>query len=45
MAQNATKENNWGYDWLPNRSKTYDVLQMTELMHQGKVNGLRVQGL
>ncbi|MBN9696960.1 MAG: formate dehydrogenase-N subunit alpha [Zoogloea sp.] len=40
----ATKENNWGYDWLPKWDKLYDVLQMTELMHQGKVNGLIVQG-
>ena len=42
--ENATKENNWGYDWLPKWDKMYDVLQMTELMHQGKVNGLLVQG-
>jgi formate dehydrogenase-N alpha subunit len=40
----ATKENNWGYDWLPKWDKSYDTLQMTELMHQGKMNGLIVQG-
>ncbi|MBS0372260.1 MAG: formate dehydrogenase-N subunit alpha [Proteobacteria bacterium] len=40
----ATKDNNWGYDWLPKWDKLYDVLQMTELMHQGQVNGLIVQG-
>ncbi|MGL4409226.1 MAG: formate dehydrogenase-N subunit alpha [Zoogloea sp.] len=40
----ATKDNNWGYDWLPKWDKLYDVLQMTEMMHQGKVNGLIVQG-
>ena len=41
---NATKENNWGYDWLPKWDKMYDILQMVELMYQGKVNGLLVQG-
>ncbi|MDO5680630.1 MAG: formate dehydrogenase-N subunit alpha [Pelistega sp.] len=41
---NATRENNWGYDWIPKWDKMYDVLQMTELMYQGKVNGLLVQG-
>ena len=41
---NATAENNWGYDWLPKWDKMYDILQMTELMYQGKVNGLLVQG-
>jgi formate dehydrogenase major subunit len=40
----ATKENNWGYDWLPKWDKSYDTLQLTELMHQGKMNGLIVQG-
>ena len=40
----ATKENNWGYDWLPKWDKMYDVLQVMDLMHQGKVNGFIVQG-
>jgi len=40
----ATKDNNWGYDWLPKWDKLYDTLQVTELMHQGKMNGLIVQG-
>ncbi|MBL8453105.1 MAG: formate dehydrogenase, partial [Zoogloea sp.] len=40
----ATKDNNWGYDWLPKWDKLYDVLQVTELMHQGKINGFIVQG-
>lgn len=40
----ATRDNNWGYDWLPKFDKLYDVLQMTDLMYQGKVNGLIVQG-
>ena len=42
--ENATKENNWGYDWLPKWDKMYDILQLIELMYQGKVNGLLVQG-
>ncbi|GAB4059009.1 formate dehydrogenase-N subunit alpha [Uliginosibacterium sediminicola] len=40
----ATKDNNWGYDWLPKWDKLYDVLQIVELMHQGKINGFIVQG-
>ena len=42
--ENATAENNWGYDWLPKWDKMYDILQLVELMYQGKVNGLLVQG-
>ncbi|UCV05818.1 formate dehydrogenase-N subunit alpha [Dechloromonas denitrificans] len=40
----ATKENNWGYDWLPKWDKLYDTLYVTEQMQQGKMNGLIVQG-
>jgi formate dehydrogenase-N alpha subunit len=40
----ATKENNWCYDWLPKLDKVYDVLQVFELMHQGKLNGYFCQG-
>jgi formate dehydrogenase-N alpha subunit len=40
----ATKENNWCYDWLPKLDKIYDVLQVFELMHQGKLNGYLCQG-
>ena len=40
----ATKENNWCYDWLPKLDKVYDVLQVFELMHQGKMNGYFAQG-
>jgi len=40
----ATKENNWCYEWLPKLDKTYDVLQVFELMHQGKLNGYFAQG-
>ncbi len=40
----ATKENNWCYDWLPKLDKVYDVLQVFEMMHQGKINGYFAQG-
>lgn len=40
----ATKDNDWGYDWLPKWDKMYDVLQIVELMYQGKMNGFIVQG-
>lgn len=41
---NATKDNNWAYDWLPKYEKMYDILQITEDMFQGKMKGLLVQG-
>ncbi|MDQ7990947.1 MAG: formate dehydrogenase-N subunit alpha [Candidatus Dactylopiibacterium sp.] len=40
----ATAANDWGYDWLPKWDRMYDVLHITELMHQGKINGFVVQG-
>ena len=40
----ATAENNWAYDWLPKLDKGYDILQVFENMHQGKVNGYICQG-
>ena len=40
----ATRDNNWAFDWLPKLDKTYDVLQVFELMHQGKMNGYFAQG-
>jgi formate dehydrogenase major subunit len=40
----ATKENDFGYDWLPKTDKAYDVLAMFEYMVQGKMNGLLIQG-
>ncbi len=41
---NATTGNNWCYDWLPKLDKVYDVLQVFELMAQGKLNGYVCQG-
>jgi formate dehydrogenase major subunit len=40
----ATADNDYCYDWLPKADKTYDVLLVTDLMHQGKVNGYVCQG-
>jgi len=40
----ATVENNWCFDWLPKLDKGYDILQVFENMHQGKVNGYICQG-
>jgi len=40
----ATAENSWAYDYLPKLDKLYDMLQVYELMHQGKINGYLAQG-
>jgi formate dehydrogenase-N alpha subunit len=40
----ATKENDFAYDYVPKRDGAYDVLAIFERMHQGRINGLLVQG-
>lgn len=40
----ATKENSWGFDWLPKWDKSHDVLAYFDRMFDGKVNGYVVQG-
>jgi formate dehydrogenase major subunit len=40
----ATADNHWGFDYLPKVDKSYDMLQVYELMHQGKINGYLAQG-
>jgi formate dehydrogenase major subunit len=40
----ATKENDFGYDWLPKNDAPYDILRAFELMHQGKMDGYICQG-
>jgi formate dehydrogenase major subunit len=40
----ATKENDFHFDWLPKNDKTYDILASFELMYQGKINGYFCQG-
>ncbi|MBX3088861.1 MAG: hypothetical protein KF742_10240, partial [Cryobacterium sp.] len=42
--EKATKENEFGYQWLPKLDVAYDVLRMFDLMHQGKTTGLLCQG-
>lgn len=40
----ATKENDFGFDWLPKVDVGYDALRMFDVMHQGKTTGLLCQG-
>jgi formate dehydrogenase major subunit len=40
----ATAENDWAFDYLPKVDKLYDMLQVYELMHQGRMNGYICQG-
>lgn len=40
----ATKENDFGYGWLPKLDVGYDALRMFDVMHQGKTTGLICQG-
>jgi formate dehydrogenase major subunit len=40
----ARPDNHWGYDYLPKLDKVYDMLQVYELMDQGKINGYLAQG-
>ncbi|CAB3927456.1 Formate dehydrogenase-O major subunit [Achromobacter anxifer] len=42
--KSATAENNWAFDYLPKLDKLYDMLQVYELMVQGKMNGYIAQG-
>ncbi len=40
----ATAENNWAFDYLPKLDKQYDMLQVFQLMNEGKINGYIAQG-
>lgn len=40
----ATLENDFCYDWLPKKDISYDVLNMFDRMHQGKMTGFVCQG-
>ena len=40
----ATAQNDWAYSYLPKLDKTYDILQVVELMNEGKMNGYICQG-
>jgi formate dehydrogenase major subunit len=41
----ATKENNWGYDWLPKLDiPLYDIIKAFEMMSNGEMTGYICQG-
>jgi len=40
----ATTETNFAYDYLPKRDAPYDIMQIFENMHQGKMNGFISSG-
>lgn len=40
----ATKDNEFGYQYLPKRDGAYDALDIFERMYQGKMNGFICQG-
>jgi len=40
----ATKENDWAFNYLPKWDKAYDVINAFEMMNQGKINGYICQG-
>jgi formate dehydrogenase-N alpha subunit len=40
----ATKDNQFGYDWLPKMDRSYDMLQQAEMLYQGQTNGYICQG-
>lgn len=40
----AHEDNNYAFDYLPKLDKPYDMLQVYELMNQGKMNGYICQG-
>ncbi len=41
----ATKENNWGYDWLPKLDiPLYDIIKAFEMMNNGEMTGYICQG-
>lgn len=40
----ATRENDWGYVYLPKLDKQYDMLQAFEMMDNGQMNGYICQG-
>ncbi|AFJ47822.1 C-terminal part of alpha major of nitrate-inducible formate dehydrogenase FdnG [Shimwellia blattae DSM 4481 = NBRC 105725] len=40
----ATRENQWGFDWLPKWDQSYDTLRYFDMMGKGQVNGYICQG-
>lgn len=44
FGDHAQKENDWGYHLLPKWDKSYDLLQVTEMMQKGEMTGYICQG-
>lgn len=42
---NATAENDFGYDWLPKWDKQYDFTKHLDMAFHGEVNGYIIQGV
>ncbi len=40
----ANKDNDFAYDFMPKRDGAYDMMDMFERIHQGKINGFVMQG-
>jgi formate dehydrogenase major subunit len=40
----ARADNHWAYDYLPKLDRLYDMLQVYELMQEGRINGYLAQG-
>ena len=41
----ATEENNWGFDWLPKWDQAYDVLKYFDMMDEGNVTAISARAL
>src|SRR5690606_5601492 len=42
--EQATPENEFGYNWIPKVNQAYDAVRMFDVMHQGQTTGLICQG-
>ena len=40
----ATKENSWGFDFIPKVDRVYDPITHVKMMHDGELNGWILQG-
>ena len=40
----ATEDNDFAYHYMPKNDRSYDILAVVELMHQGKIQGFLCQG-
>lgn len=44
FGDNATKENDWGFDWLPKWDESYDILRFDKMMRERTAQGFICQG-